>query len=115
MTELSEADREALQASLDRVLLEEPERRAQIQDMLTGEGFGRGWLSTALFCSVRLQRRALGARPWCAVPADYRPGGWHGESPQVRSAREKLMRDMAAAGVSLYVADPIAALAKVSA
>jgi hypothetical protein len=114
---LTEADRKALQDCLDRVLAEEPERRSQIENMLKGEGFGRGWRSTAIFCAVHLQRQALRVRPWHPVPADAPDdgSGWHGESEEILAARLRLMRDMRERGISFFVADPVAELAKVPA
>jgi hypothetical protein len=113
VTTLSESDIAALEACLQHVMDTEPEYREQIQRTLEGEGFCKGWGAAALFCCTRLQRRALGIRPWMRAPADGDtpwPGGEGG--PEIIAARQKLLRDLAARGISRYVADPIAALAK---
>jgi hypothetical protein len=109
--ELTQVDREALQDCLNRVLAEEPEFAPSVNEQLKGSGFCRGPVAAALFCSMHLQRKALGVRPWLPVPADWYEGGWHGESLQNRAAREKLTQDLIDHGISIYTGDPIAALA----
>jgi hypothetical protein len=117
VTTLSETDRAALQECIDRVLDEEPEFAPGVANTLKGSGFCRGWLSTAIFCSMHLQRRAMGLKPWVMAPAES-AGDDHqfpGESPEIVAARRRLLRDLRKHGISQYTGDPIAALAKVSA
>jgi hypothetical protein len=114
---LTQADIEALQNCIDRVLNEEPEFAPGIAATLKGEGFCRGWKSTAIFCSMHLQRKSMALKPWVMAPAES-AGDDHqfpGESPEIVAARRRLLRDMRKHGISQYVADPIAALSKVSA
>ena len=102
-------DRAALRDCLDRVL----NNRANPADAEQAAWMVKeyGWQETAEFCSSCLQRRALGLnlKPWCAVPADgvdRHPA----ETSEIVEARRKLVRQMIEHGISLYVADPIAAL-----
>jgi hypothetical protein len=114
---LTQADREALQTCIDRVVAEEPEFAPGIANTLEGEGFCKGWLSTAIFCSMHLQRKAMNLKPWVMAPAES-AGDDHqfpGERPEIVAARRRLLRDLREHGISQYVADPIAELAKVPA
>jgi hypothetical protein len=111
---LTEADREALEFCLERVLGDnsDPGRVEQVKNLVRD----CGWRTAAIFCSALLQRRALGLnrKPWCSVPA-YGDTQSQAEGVEIAAARRKLMRDMAARGISRFVADPIAALAMVAA
>ncbi len=110
-------DAKALEAAIEKLLKEEPDRKDQIDDHLRRDGrWGAGHFAT--YC---LQAKNLHLKPWetppCWIADPYDPSAYDAADDDIKGDRKavELCRKMHELGISHLHHDPLRAIAEAKA
>jgi hypothetical protein len=106
MTELTEADRDALERAME-ITMREPDRAGQLTSMLEDQP----WESVAQFAAYHCQTKFMRLKPWEAAPCHALIDEGNGRITRDRQAGAVMDR-LLDAGLSQWEPNPVEALAQ---